>query len=122
MRWTVVAVMMVFLSGTAAAADEPAVTAEDLYGLCAGTDHVSVNSCRIYILGVTQGLALGLSIADGKTKTGRSCVPSSVSAETLEETLKKKLEADLSASPEHRSRDAAAFIARVLASSYPCAK
>jgi hypothetical protein len=35
---------------TAARAAQPAMTAGDLAQLCDGSDHVSVNACRIYIL------------------------------------------------------------------------
>lgn len=103
-----------------AAAPEPAMTADDLQQLCAGTDHVSRNACRIYILGVTQGMALGLKIADGKITGGRPCVPASISAESLEATLKKKLDQDLSATPGERNLDASAFVGQVLVAAYPC--
>lgn len=103
-----------------AAEDQPAMTAGDLEQLCMGSDHVSRNACRIYILGVTQGIAIGIRIANGKSADHRSCVPASVSAEALEETVKKKLAA-LNTGTE-RDRDAAGFIGAVLAAAYPCAK
>jgi hypothetical protein len=99
---------------------DPAMTADDLQQLCTGTDHVSRNACRIYILGVTQGIAVGLKVADGKSTGGRPCVPANISAETLEQTVKKKLDQDLSRSPDHKSRDAAAFVGQVLQSAYSC--
>jgi len=34
---------------------EAAMTAADLKELCSGSDHVSRNVCRIYILGLTEG-------------------------------------------------------------------
>jgi hypothetical protein len=103
-----------------AAEEQPAMTAGDLEQLCSGTDHVSRNACRIYILGVTQGIAIGLRIAEGKNASHRPCVPATISAEALEETVKKKL-AGLSTSTE-RDRDAAGFIGSVLATAYPCTK
>ena len=45
---------------------EAAMTAGDLKELCSGSDHVSRNVCRSYILGVTEGISQGLSIAAGK--------------------------------------------------------
>jgi Ssp1 endopeptidase immunity protein Rap1a len=99
---------------------DPAMTADDLQQLCTGTDHVSRNACRIYILGVTQGIAVGLKMADGKSAGGQPCVPANISAETLEQTVKKRLDQDLSRSPEHKSHDAAAFVGQVLRSAYPC--
>jgi len=110
------------LAGAAASApqEEPAMTMGDLQQLCLGTDHVSKNACRIYILGVTQGLAVGLAMADGRS--GRPCVTGATSAEALESTLKARLDADLEAAPAHRDRDAARFIGSVLARAFPCSK
>jgi hypothetical protein len=103
-----------------AAEEQPAMTAGDLEQLCTGTDHVSRNACRIYILGVTQGIAIGMRIGEGKTGNHRPCVPATISAEALEETVKKKL-AGLGTIGE-RDRDAAGFIGAVLGAAYPCAK
>jgi hypothetical protein len=106
----------------ASASGENAMTAGDLHELCTGTDHVSRNACRIYILGITQGIAVGLQIADGKSRTARPCVPQSVSAESLEQKVTAKLGADLAASPAKGDLDASAFVANVLASAYPCSR
>lgn len=108
------------LLATAAAAEEPAMTAGDLQELCNGSDHVSRNACRIYILGVTQGIAVGMKLADGKTRGGRPCIPDGISAEQLEQTLKTKLGEDLTASAANRNRDASAFIGTVLTQAFPC--
>jgi hypothetical protein len=103
-----------------APAGEAAMTAGDLKELCAGSDHVSRNVCRVYILGVTEGIAQGLSIAGGKG--GKPCIPAGVSAERLEETIKSRLAQDLSASPARSTSDAAAFLAAALAEAFPCAR
>ena len=105
---------------TAASPEQLAMTAGDLGQLCTGTDHVSRNACRIYILGVTQGITLGMSIADGKSAGGRPCVPAGLSAEALEKTVQKKL-AEMSSAAE-RDRDASRFIGAVLGSAFPCSK
>lgn len=102
----------------AAASDQPAMTASDLAQLCSGTDHVSVNACRIYILGVTQGIDVGLHLAGGKG-THRPCVPAGISAEELQKTVKQRLAALDAAGG---ARDAAGFIADVLLKSFPCTK
>jgi hypothetical protein len=99
-------------------AAEAAMTAGDLKELCAGTDHVSVNVCRIYILGVTEGVAQGLSIAAGKGS--KPCIPEGVSAKQLEETVKTRLAKELSASPARGTADAAPFLASTLAEAFPC--
>jgi hypothetical protein len=99
-------------------AAEAAMTAGDLKELCSGSDHVSVNVCRIYILGVTEGIAQGLSIAGGKG--AKACIPDGVSAEQLEETVKSRLEKELSLSPARATADAAPFLATTLAEAFPC--
>jgi hypothetical protein len=99
-------------------AEEAAMTAGDLKELCAGSDHVSRNVCRTYILGVTEGIAQGLSIASGKGS--RACIPEGVSAEQLEETVKSRLDEALSRSPARGTSGAAAFLASTLAQAFPC--
>ncbi len=94
------------------------MTAGDLQQLCLGTDHVSKNACRIYILGVTQGIEVGMATADNKGP--RPCVPGDQSAEALESTLKAKLDSDLASSPANRDHDAARFIGSALAHAFPC--
>jgi len=105
-----------------AAEPEPAMTAEDLQQLCTGEDHVSRNACRIYILGVTQGIALGLHLLGRDGHPARPCVPAGVSAEALERTVKEKLADDLTAHPQDRQREAAGFISAALAAAFPCSK
>ena len=97
---------------------EAAMTAGDLKELCSGSDHVSRNVCRIYILGVTEGIAQGMSMASGKAP--RPCIPDGVSAERLEQTVKARLEEALSASSARGTADAASFLAAALAEAFPC--
>jgi len=106
------------LLAAGASSQQQVMTAGDLQELCAGTDHVSRNVCRIYILGVTQGITVGMNIADGKTRGGRPCVPESVSGEHLEHTLTARLDEELG--PANRKRDASDFIGAVLVRAYPC--
>jgi hypothetical protein len=74
------------------------------------------------MLGVTQGISLGMSIADGHNASARPCVPAQISGESLEETLKAKLDARLAATPAEKDREAADVIGAALASAYPCTK
>ncbi len=110
-------------SAGAAAAAPPAVntvTAGDLQQFCVGSDHVSQNVCRIYILGVTQGVVLGL--ARGRGTPAPLCVPADISAASLEQALKARLEAELHAHPAAADEDGARFILGLLAQTYPCAR
>jgi len=101
----------------AASPGQPAMTAADLAQLCGGSDHVSVNACRIYLLGVTQGIAVGMRMAAAKSPERRACVPPEISAEELEGTLKKKL---VALDPNSGQHDAAGFIGAALAAAFPC--
>jgi hypothetical protein len=112
--------LMILALGTAGAAEQHAMTAGDLQELCSGADHVSVNACRVYILGVTEGIAVGLRMAGGKGGGGRPCIPDDVSAQELEQTVKSKLREDLTANPANRDVDASGFIGTVLVHSFPC--
>ena len=110
------------LLATAASSEQPAMTAGDLQELCGGSDHVSRNACRIYILGVTQGITVGMNIADGKTGGGRPCVPEGVSGERLEQTVTSRLSEQLAASEANRNVEASGFIGSVLVHAFPCSK
>ena len=116
--------VLIILGGcmSCAHAAEPAdaaMTAADLQQLCMGDDHVSINVCRVFILGVTQGIAVGLDIAAGKAGK-RPCVPKETSAEALEASVKARLNEDLTAHPADAHRDASGFVATVLAEKYGC--
>lgn len=111
-----IAAVAVLLS--TAAREPPAMTAGDLAQLCNGSDHVSRNACRIYILGVTQGIELGLRMADGKGAASRSCVPPGISAEDLEKSVKQRL---ATLDSDSQQGDAAGFIGATLARGFPCA-
>jgi len=114
---TIVAVTAAALALTAAAPEQPAMTAGDLAQLCTGTDHVSVNACRIYILGVTQGIAVGIRMAAAQSPAARPCVPPETSADELDAILKKRLAA---LDADSGQRDAAGFIGAALAARFPC--
>jgi len=108
--------------GAAAAPPAPpalnTVTAADLAQFCVGSDHVSQNVCRIYILGVTQGVVLG----NGRSTAAQLCVTADITAESLEETVKARIEAQLRAHPAAAAEDGARFIVAMLGKAYPCAK
>lgn len=110
------------VTATLTASAEPAMTAGDLQQLCTGTDHVSVNACRIYILGVTQGIKVGMNMAGGKLRAAHPCIPEGVSAEELEQKIKAGLERRLSAHPADSDLDAAGFIGTALADTFRCPK
>jgi len=103
------------LTAATAVADQNAMTAGDLQQLCLGSDTTSKNVCRIYILGVVQGIEVGLNM-----RGRRPCVPATISAESLQQTIKSKLDEDLTAVPSDRNLVASGIIGGSVARSFPC--
>ena len=110
---------------TICSAAEPvsrAMSAGDLHEICVSSDEAGKAACRFYVLGLTQGISVGMSIADGKTSGGRPCVPENVSGDALELVVKMKLGSDLTVFPADRALDAAGLVAAIMISTFPCAK
>ena len=78
--------------------------------------------CQVYILGISQGISLGMSIADGRTQGGRPCVPENMSGSALEFAVKLKMGQDLMIFPDDRKLDAAGFVVAILIATFPCRK
>ena len=93
-----------------AAAEEQAMTAGDLEQLCIDSSAESKAGCRFYLLGITQGISMGMSIADGKTNRGRPCVPDNLSASAIELAVKMKLGQGLMVYPGDRKLDASGVV------------
>ena len=119
---TLVLLGTLLLQPAAADPAQPVMTAGELQQLCVASDTTSKNVCRVYILGVTQGMALGLDIADGKSTLGRPCVPAALSGDSLAESVKARIDRSLAAAPKDRETDAARFIAALASNAYPCRK
>jgi hypothetical protein len=121
-----IALLVIALSATllaaAASTEGGAMSAGDLQSLCSGTDTTSRNACRSYILGVTQGIGVGISIADGKIKGGRPCLPANLSADTLDQTVRSKLAHELAVSPAAGENGAAEFIGATMVSKFSCTR
>src|ERR1700676_529172 len=88
-----------------ASADE-AMTAGDLQEICIGSSAESKAACRFYLLGITQGISMGMGIADGKMEGGRPCIPENLSASAIELVVKIKMGQDLMVFPDDRKLDA----------------
>src|SRR5438552_18768303 len=83
-------ICVLLISASAFAADN-AMTAGDLQQICLGASAESKAACRFYVLGITQGIDLGMHIADGKTQGGRTCVQENISGAALEFAVKMKI-------------------------------
>lgn len=105
------------------AAEDKAMTAGDLQQICIGSSAESKAACRFYLLGITQGISMGMSIADGKTQARvRPCVPENLSASGIELAVKMKLGEDLMVYPDDRKLDASGVVGAILISAFPCSK
>ncbi len=96
------------------------MTAGDLQQICLGTDAESKAACRYYILGIAQGIQMGMSIADGKTGGGRPCVPENTSGSALVLAVKMKMGQDLMVYPDDRKLDASGVVGAITVSNFPC--
>jgi hypothetical protein len=103
-------------------ASAEAMTAGDLQKICIGSSAESKASCGFYLLGITQGISMGMSIADGKTEGGRPCVPENLSASAIELAVKIKMGQDLMVYPDDRKLDASGLVSAILVSTFPCRK
>ena len=118
----VLACALAFVSSCVEADDVGPMTAGDLQKICTAASTENQSACGFYILGISQGISLGMSIADGKTKGERPCIPDSTSGSVLELTVKMKLGQDLMAYPGDKKLDASSAIGAILVSSFPCQK
>jgi hypothetical protein len=105
-----------------AVAEDTAMTAQDLQQTCTGSSAESKAACRFYLLGITQGISMGMNIADGKTQGGRPCIPDNLSASGIELAVKMKLGSDLMVFPDDRKLDASGVVGAILVSTFPCRK
>ena len=98
------------------------MTVGSLQKICTGQSAESKAACHFYILGVTEGVTMGMSIADGKTNGGRPCIPDDIPADALEITVKSQIGADLMVFPEDKKLDAAGMVGAVLIKRFECNK
>ena len=113
---------LAFVPSAGAAGSGGAMTGGDLQEICTNPSAESKAACRFYILGITQGVSLGMSIADGKTKGGRPCIPDNTSGSALELAVKMKLGQDLMVYPEDKKLEASGLIGAILVNTFPCQK
>lgn len=103
-------------------APDNTMTVGDLQQICLASDAESKAACRFYILGIVQGIQVGMSIADGKTQGGRPCVPENTSSPALELAVKMKMGQDLMVFPDDRKLDASGFVGAIIVNTFPCRK
>lgn len=114
-------ICVLLISASTSAADN-AMTAGELQQICLGSNAENKAACRFYILGIAQGIDLGMNIADGKTQGGRPCVPENTSGSALELAVKMRMGQDLMVFPEDRKLDASGFVGAIIIKTFPCRK
>ena len=107
------------LSANASAADGD-FTLGDLRQVCQDPGKETHTVCRFYIFGVSQGIALGMDMADGKTKGGRTCIPDGTSSPALESAIKKRMGELLTVYPNDAKLEASGAIGALLVNLFPC--
>ncbi|HEU0277140.1 MAG TPA: Rap1a/Tai family immunity protein [Rhodanobacteraceae bacterium] len=116
----VLACALTVATSATAQGSQNTMSAGDLAGICSSSRDESKATCHAYILGVTEGIQLGMSIADGKTNGGRPCIPQNLSGSALDIAVKTKLGADLMVYPADKALDASGVIGGILVATFPC--
>ena len=98
------------------------MTAGELQEICIAPDPGSKMACKFYILGITQGIDLGIGIAAGKVNGKPPCVPENTSSTALELAVKIKMGQNLMVFPDDRKLDASGLVAAILIKTFPCRK
>src|SRR6185312_3292385 len=104
------------------AANAKEMTASDLQQVCSSQNPDVDAPCRFYIMGILQGVTIGIAMADGQVTGGRPCIPDNVQDTTLERVVKAKLGADLMVYPQDRNMPASSFVGGVIANVFACNK
>ena len=104
------------------AADVKEMTAGDLQKICSSQDPDVDAPCRFYIMGILQGVTIGIAMADGQVTGGRPCVPDNVQDTTFERVVKAKLGADFMVYPQDKNMPASSFVGSVIANVFACNK
>lgn len=98
------------------------MTAGDLQQICSSQDRDLDAPCRFYIMGIVQGITIGLGMADGKVALGRPCIPDDLQDSKLETLVKAKLGANLMVNPGDKELPASSFVGAVIATTFQCIK
>ena len=104
------------------AAGSKEMTAGDLQQICSSQNPDVDAPCRFYIMGILQGVTIGIAMGDGKVTGGRPCIPDNVQDTTLERVVKAKLGADLMVYPQDKNLPASSFVGGVIANVFACNK
>lgn len=102
------------LSHPVLAAPTRQMTLGDLQAISAGSDDSAANSCKFYILGVTEGATL---VVGNKR---HFCIPEGVTSSTMASVVKKLMAVDLAEFPVDHAMPAVSFVTAAMLHAYPC--
>ena len=116
-RDSIVVLMACALAVPAASAVE--LSAGELRTYCASPDSELRRRCSFYILGVSEGLSLGVGLAKDSTIV---CMPPNMSEAQLVATFQRTADALAIAYPSDMQASAASIVSAALRHEYPCGK
>lgn len=120
--WLLISGLGAFIGTHSEGANAKELTVSDLQHVCNSQGRANDAECGLYILGVVQGITIGMQMADGKFAGGRPCVPDNIPLSKLEPRVKAELGWDLKVFPEDKNKPASTFIGAFIASNFPCDK
>jgi hypothetical protein len=114
----ILACVLLLCSTAAFGKESGQMKVSDLKEICDATSHAeSVAACKFYVLGVVEGLQIGVGIANDKA---HFCMPDGVTATNMVQTVRVKMAGDLVLHPEDKDMPAVSFVGAVMVSTYPC--
>lgn len=122
LTYSLLFVLGVFAAGQSTPASAKEMTAGDLQEICSSQNPDVDAPCRFYIMGIVQGITIGLGMADGKVASGRPCIPDDLQDSKLETLVKAKLGADLMVNPGDKELPASSLVGAVIATIFRCNK
>ena len=115
-------VLGAFAAGQSTPASAKAMTAGDLQQICSSQNRDVDAPCRFYIMGIVQGITIGLDMADGRVASGRPCIPDDMQTSKLETLVKANLGADLMVNPGDKELSVSSVVGAVIAIAFKCNK
>lgn len=93
------------------------MTTADLISICGGSEEVTQNACKFYILGVTEGTSLAAGLAADK---GHFCIPEGVTATEMVLVFRRVVQQDIRAFPADLEMPAVSMVGAIMQREYPC--
>ncbi|MCE5232946.1 MAG: Rap1a/Tai family immunity protein [Mizugakiibacter sp.] len=110
------------LTALACVRSQPASAKEMTIGglqkICSSQDSNAKMACRLYIVGIYEGITIGMNMADHNYR--HLCAPNDKRDAALEKIVMTDLNGNVKASPELRGKPAAEFVGMVMSMMFSC--